>query len=106
MPEPSSKNTGVCLHCAGPITEGVAYVSSGALLLEQSHLNSNHDDGHLAFMHVGFHGKDSDMTDSADIEVVSDLPGGQFDLSFCSLACLKSWFDGMVDQLQADIDSE
>ena len=41
-------------------------------------------------MNVGFHGKDPDMSDSADAEVVRDLPGGQFDLLFCSLGCHTS----------------
>ena len=109
MTETKSKKPGVCLYCAGPITNGVAYLSSGALYFDESRLNSihdeMHDDRHRAFMHVGYHGKDPDMSDSADTEVVSDLPGGQFDLSFCSLTCMKSWFDGIVTKLQDDIAS-
>ena len=66
-------------------------------------LNSIHDNRHLAFLNVGFHGVNPDMSDSADIEIVNDLPGGQFDLSFCSLACLRSWFIGLVDQLEDDL---
>ncbi len=89
MPEPNSKTVGVCLHCEGSIETGVAYVSAGALLVDQSQKDSVHDNHHRAFMNVGFHGSQSDMSDSADVEVVNDLPGGQFYLSFCSLVCLK-----------------
>ncbi|GAA4471813.1 hypothetical protein [Novipirellula rosea] len=56
-------------------------------------------------MNVGYHGTQTDMSDSADIRVVNDLPGGQFDLSFCGLACLKTWFDAIVDGIQNDVDS-
>ena len=104
MPEPNSKTGIGCLGCGGPIKDGVAYVSAGALLLDDSQDNSIHDDDrHQAFMNVGFHGKQSNMSDSADIEVVNNFPGGQFDLSFCSLACLKSWFVEIVDKLQSDV---
>ena len=99
----SAKNAGVCQNCAGRIRGGVAYVSGGALLLDTKSLNSIHDSRHRAFMNVGFHGAASDMSDSADIEVVNDLPGGQFDLSFCSLPCLRSWFIGIVNQLEEDL---
>ena len=72
------------------------------MLLDESELNSIHDNRQRAFLNVGFHGVNPDMSDSADMEVVYDLPGGQFDLSFCSLACLRSWFLGIVDHL-ADV---
>jgi hypothetical protein len=75
----------------------------GALLLDKRKLNSIHSDRQLAFMNIGFHGKSPDMSDSADAAIVSDLPGGQFDLSFCSLACLRGWFVDIVDRLEADI---
>jgi hypothetical protein len=98
-----STNEAVCRHCAGPIRTGLAYVLGGALLLDTPELNSIHDNRHRAFMNVGFHGVNPDMSDSADIEVVNDLPGGQFELSFCSLACLRSWFIGIIDQLENDL---
>ena len=99
----NSKNDGVCRHCAGPIRGGLAYVEGGALLRDEMELNNIHDNRHRAFLNVGFHGVNPDMSDSADIDVVNDLPGGQFDLSFCSLACLKSWFIGIVDHLADDV---
>lgn len=98
-----SKNDGVCRHCAGPIRGGLAYVEGGALLLDKSEANSIHDNRHIAFLNVGFHGVISDMSDSADIEVVKNLPGGQFDLCFCSLACLRSWFIELLDQLETGL---
>lgn len=103
MLEPNSKTGSVCMHCNGPIKDGVAYVSAGALFLTESQENSIQHDCQRAFMNVGFHGSQSDMSDSADVEVVNDLPGGQFDLSFCSLICLKSWFVEIVDRLHSSL---
>ena len=45
------------------------------------------------------------MSDGADVQVVKNLPGGQFDLSFCSLECLKSWFVQIVGKLRLSVDS-
>jgi hypothetical protein len=100
---PNANHNSACLHCGGPIKGGVAYLSAGALWLDDELENSIHDDRHLAFMHVGYHGSRADVLDSADIEVKEDVPGGQFDLSFCSLNCLKLWFVQMVDSLESQV---
>jgi hypothetical protein len=101
-PKTAPSPKGSCLHCSGSITEGVAYISAGALLLDESLENSLHDDRSRAFMNVGLHGRHADMSDSSDVEVVSDIPGGQFDLSFCGLNCLRIWFSEIVDKLESD----
>lgn len=101
-----AKRDARCVYCGGSIEGGVAYLSAGALWLDDSRQNSIHHDQHLAFMHVGFHGTRSDMLDSANIDVVNDRPGGQFDLSFCSLDCLKAWFVQIIDSLQSQIASQ
>ena len=102
MPKATPNPKGSCLHCTGPITVGVAYISAGALLLDESFENSLHDRHLLTFMNVGWHGRRADMSDSSDVEVVNDIPGGQFDLSFCSLNCLRIWFSEIVDKLDSD----
>ncbi len=56
-----------------------------------------------AFFHVGFHGKNADMSDSGGVEVVKDLDGGQFDLQFCSTACLRQFFSTIVDEVEKSI---
>jgi hypothetical protein len=52
-----------------------------------------------AFCHIGYHGSDPNMTDSADYVVADDVAGGQLDIQFCSLACLKRWFCAIIDKL-------
>jgi hypothetical protein len=51
-------------------------------------------------LHLGFHGIAPDMRDSADIQVVADLHGGQFDLSWCSVACMRAWLSELVDYIE------
>ncbi len=43
------------------------------------------------------------MRDSADIRVVRDLKGGQFDLQWCSIKCMRSWFLEVFDQLEKKV---
>lgn len=103
MTEP--KPNGMCLHCNGPIKKGVAQLSSGALALDELLQNSGaiEDHRHIAFMYVHYHGIRPDMSDCACVDVVADVPGGQFDLSFCSLTCMRAWFNAIVDRLECDL---
>ena len=59
--------------CGNDFTRGIAYLSSGALLLTPDGRDSLHPGRLQAFLHVGVHGRDPDMHDSADIAVVADL---------------------------------
>lgn len=70
-----------CPTCGGDFSQGVAYLSAGALLLSPDGQNSSATDRLQAFLHIGFHGRDSDMKDSSDVLIVEDLQGGQFDLN-------------------------
>lgn len=89
---------GYCPVCERPFTHGFAYLSAGALLLSADGQDSIHTDRLQAFLNVGFHGVDREMRDSSDIEVVADLHGGQFDLQWCSIACMRQWLNALLDQ--------
>jgi hypothetical protein len=76
---------------------------AGALLLSKDGQNSLHVDRLKAFMHVGFHGKDSGMRDSGGVTVVDHVSGGQFDLRWCSIGCMRKWLMELLDNVEATI---
>jgi hypothetical protein len=56
-----------------------------------------------AFLNIGVHGARSDVKDSADLQIIRDLQGGQFDLNFCSTNCLRDWLNSVVDRVEEDL---
>src|SRR4051812_45542684 len=90
-----------CPVCGGDYSRGVAYLSAGALHLTADGQDSLHSDRLRAFLHVGFHGRDTDMRDSSDISVVEDLHGGQFDLQWCSIGCMSSWLLNLLQEVES-----
>ena len=91
-----------CPVCGAPFTKGFAYFNGGALLLSRSGQNSITTDRFRAFLHVGFHGVDPDMKDSSDVTVISDLGGGQFDMNWCSVQCLREWLTRLLDRVESE----
>ena len=92
---------GRCPVCGGDFRRGTAYLSAGALLLSKDGRNSIHPDRLQAFLHVGFHGPDTEIRDSSDVEVVRDLYGGQFDLQWCSVACMREWLLRLLQEVES-----
>lgn len=78
----------------------------GALLLSKDGQNSIHVDRLKGFLHFGFHGKDSEMRDSGDVNIADNVPDGQFDLQWCSIACMRAWLMQVLDELEASIGRE
>ena len=91
---------GICPVCGVRFTHGLAYLSAGARLLSQDEQDSIESNNLRAFLHIGIHGRDPEMRDSADIRVVRDLKGGQFDLQWCSIKCMREWFLGVFRELE------
>jgi hypothetical protein len=91
---------GRCPVCGGDFSRGIAYLSAGALLLSADGQDSVESDRLQAFLHLGFHGRDSDIRDSADVSVVADLHGGQFDLQWCSVGCMREWLLGLLREVE------
>jgi hypothetical protein len=93
-----------CPVCSGTITDGVAYFCFGAvidcLVMEEKNLDDTEIEG---FCNIGYHGADSEMRDSADFCVAENVRGGQQEISFCSLDCLRQWFCGIVDYLEQEL---
>ncbi len=97
---PSGKS---CPVCGGAFIRGVAYLSAGALLLSEDGQDGIHTDRNRAFLSLGFHGRESDVRDSADVRVVDDLAGGQFDLNWCSVGCMRQWLLGVLDLVEREV---
>ena len=92
---------GRCPHCKGEIKIGeFAYIGAGALLLSPDGQDSIYTDRLQAFLNVGFHSSDPDMKGSANISVIDDLQGGQFDLQWCTIRCMREWFDSLFQQVE------
>lgn len=93
-----------CPVCSKQIVDGVAYFSFGAsadlCLLERKGLTDAILGG---FCHIGYHGADPEVRDSVDYCVARDIEGGQMDISFCSLGCLREWFRGILDNLECEL---
>lgn len=90
-----------CPVCGNGFSDGVAYLSGGALLLSDDGQDSVDSDKLQAYLHVGIHGTDSEMRDSADIPIVMDLHGGQFYLAWCSVACMRNGLLDALNKLEA-----
>jgi hypothetical protein len=90
---------GKCPQCGGGFDRGFAYLSGGAVLLSKDGLNSVHTPRLQAFLHVGVHGTREDMHDSADVPLIVGLHDGQFDLNWCSVACMRTWLAALLEKV-------
>jgi hypothetical protein len=89
-----------CPVCGKEMRQGFAYLSAGALLLSKDGQDSIDTDRLRGFLSVGFHGTDTEMRDSSDVSVVDDLFGGQFDLHWCSVKCLRAWLLELLQEVE------
>ena len=90
-----------CPNCGGELVGGFAYLSGGALQLTKDRKDSIYSDRLEGFLHIGFHGEDVEMRDSTDAEIVSDVAGGQFDLQWCSVLCMRAWLMRLLNELES-----
>jgi hypothetical protein len=90
-----------CPVCSKRVSNGNAYFTFGAVIdllyLKKKKLSDTMMEG---FCHLGYHGVDPDMKDSADYTVGQGIKGGQSDIYFCSLGCLRKWLCDIVDYLE------
>jgi hypothetical protein len=89
----------------------MAILSGGALLLDRKRENSIHTKALSGFLKLIWHGahddgEGSDRDIGAMVEIAQDATGGQFDLYFCSPACVRAFLNSWVDALEKCILSE
>ncbi len=82
---------------------GSAYLSAGATVDTKGRPEID-PKRHLAFLSIGFHGADPDCRDCVSAHVVEDLEGGQFDIEFCSLGCMRAWVNAVLDRLDRQLE--
>ena len=102
---------GCCLQCGqAGVTEPREFVcfTGGSLGREENYGKPTQPIE--AFLHLVWHGahpiSPNDPTpDSgwASIRILEDLPGGQFQLFFCSLNCFRKFFSLLADRLEKEI---
>jgi hypothetical protein len=93
------------LVCGNKLVNGLVYLSAGAVFDSDSDAPENEPEFET-FFNIGYHSPASDVSGCADIAVVEDLVAGQFDLSFCSTACLKQFFSDLVADLEMELENE
>ena len=98
-----------CVYCGLDIANGVAYVSGGAYYAGENGvigdaIKEKKGRYHLGFLNIGFHGNPDSL--SADVCVVDDVYGGQYDISFCSLDCMKQWFNCIFNKIESELDQK
>jgi hypothetical protein len=83
-------------------------LSGGAVLLDRKRENSIHTKSLLGFLDLSWHGaheggEGDDRDLGATVTVAKDVGGGQFDLYFCSTACVRDFLNSWVDALEKSI---
>jgi hypothetical protein len=83
--------------CGNEMRSGLVYCNAGAMP------ESDGGPELLAFWQVGYHSAAVDCEGSRNVDLVDSLRGGQFDLNFCSTACLRRFFTYVVDALEDSV---
>lgn len=92
-----------CPLCGNTFANGAAYIMCGALAVDPVTRDEVEIPAELeSHLNIGFHSSDTEVRGCADITIVKDLHWGQFDLHFCSLACLRRWFNQVIDALEQE----
>jgi hypothetical protein len=92
----------VCFYCKEPLPkEGFVYIMGGASIdyIENDSLSDyDLEDNLYGYLDIGLHSNPD--INAVDYEIIKDVLGGQFDISFCSFCCLKQWFLSIVQKLE------
>ncbi len=94
---------GGCLVCCKTLAGGAAYLSAGSVSEILDKPENTGESTSLAFFQIHYHSNASDVSGSAVVDVVDNLHGGQFDLTFCSTQCLRKFFQILVDELESKL---
>ena len=95
---------GECPVCKGRLAGepgSFAFVNGGALRKHKGGGATPAPDL-VGFLSLGFHGAHGTegSKPSAHLQIAEDVPLGQFEYYFCSIACLRGFFAGAIDELE------
>lgn len=84
-----------------------AFLNGGALRKRKDGSASMAPDlsGFLSLGFHGAHGPDRNEP-SAHVQIADDVPLGQFEYYFCSVACLRGFFNQAVDELERRLQND
>ena len=86
----------------------MAILEGGALFMDRRAKNGGSSDDMDGFLSLTWHGAhDGGLGQDRDIytkvHIADDIRGGQFEIYFCSTACLRSYLNFCVDELENEI---
>ena len=97
-----------CPVCSKEFNGAFATVNGGALMMDGD--VDGMDERMRAFITLIWHGRhdhDGEADDVyAGLDIVEDGAQGQFDLYFCSTACLRAFFNACVDKLEQKVEAD
>ena len=92
-----SQSKNKCATCGNEIRSSFAFIAGGALFMidkDNSELKKEME----GFLDIGYHGSESE--ESVNLHIVEDSKYGQFEISLCSIKCLRSFLNEKVDELE------
>ena len=95
----SSTRADTCPVCDRALSTqpGVFAFLNGGALRKLDEANADSADDLIGFMSIGMHGSQGE---AAAVRIADEAPAGQFEFCFCSIACLRSFFDKAIDELE------
>jgi len=86
----------------------MAVLTGGALFMDRKRRNGamhNQMDGFLDILWHGAHdnGEGDDRDIATSVYLANDCRGGQFEIYFCSTACLRAFLNAWVDALESKV---
>ncbi len=104
IPEQGPGSYGECLSCGVGIPNAsgtFAFLNAGALRRIDAK-NAEPAEDLVGFLVMGLHGGDAGRASGA-VTVVNDSPQGQFEFSYCSTDCLRTFLNRCVDALEEKV---
>ncbi|MSU60041.1 MAG: hypothetical protein EXS35_18040 [Pedosphaera sp.] len=89
----------------------MAIFAGGALFMDRKRANGGMHDQMDGFVSITWHGAHDSGTGTdrdiyTSVDIARDCRGGQFEIYFCSTACLRVFFNSWVDALEIKIRKE
>lgn len=75
-------------------------INAGALKKGNDHTYVPDEDS-KGFLSMAYHPDHHSKKQGKSIEIVSGAKGGQFDLYFCSTTCMRTFFDNLISEFEA-----
>ena len=100
-------STKKCVACGCKRSpRGWVFLGGGALRMDCSTTSGWSTNQMEAFLCLGFHGPPGEYEVYTRVDILRRAVGGQFDLIFCSIRCLRNFLNGAIARLRKQIRTE